>query len=154
MRGLKKWFDQHLGSLPDETKAGTHQLNIATAALLFEVLRADHKFTDREMSEFRVVLTDFLKLQESEISEMVTLAEQEVDAATSLYQFTSQITKHFGPAERAEIIRNMWRLAYADNHLDKYEEHLIRKTASLIHVSRAAFARARESAKADIYSSE
>jgi len=33
----------------------------------------------------------------------------------------------------------MWKIAYADGNLDKYEEHLIRKTSDLIHISHSDY---------------
>lgn len=159
MRVIEKFFRRYFNANDptpsgEKTDAQTHELNIATAALLFEVLRADHEITEQELSKLKSVLSDSLQLQSSEIAAMMELVELEVDAATSLYQFTSKITEHFNPAERAQVIRNMWLLAYADKHLDKYEEHLIRKVGSLIHVSQAAFVKARASAKAEAFLSE
>ena len=33
----------------------------------------------------------------------------------------------------------MWRIAYADGNVDKYEEHIIRKVSNLIYVSHSDF---------------
>ena len=33
----------------------------------------------------------------------------------------------------------MWKIAFADDNLDKYEEHLIRKVSDLIHVSHSDY---------------
>jgi uncharacterized tellurite resistance protein B-like protein len=41
----------------------------------------------------------------------------------------------------------MWRVAYADERLDKYEEHLIRKISDLIYVSHRDFIRTKHSAR-------
>jgi uncharacterized tellurite resistance protein B-like protein len=33
----------------------------------------------------------------------------------------------------------MWRIAFSDKRLDKYEDHLIRKVSELIYVSHSDF---------------
>ena len=41
--------------------------------------------------------------------------------------------------QRVALIEAMWRIALADNRLDRYEEHLIRKVAELLYVSHRDF---------------
>jgi uncharacterized tellurite resistance protein B-like protein len=41
----------------------------------------------------------------------------------------------------------LWQLAYADQTIDKFEEHLIRKLAELLHVPHKHFIQAKHSAK-------
>ncbi len=41
----------------------------------------------------------------------------------------------------------MWRVAYADGHLDKYEEHLIRQVAELTYVPHQDYIRAKLAGK-------
>ena len=41
----------------------------------------------------------------------------------------------------------LWDVAYADGRLHKYEEHLVRRIADLIHVPHRTFIRAKHKAK-------
>jgi uncharacterized tellurite resistance protein B-like protein len=47
-----------------------------------------------------------------------------------------------------EIIERLWQIAFADNHLDKHEEHLVRKVADLLHVPHRDFIAAKKRARA------
>ena len=38
-----------------------------------------------------------------------------------------------------KLINNLWAIAFADKHLDKYEEYLIRKISDLLYVSHSDF---------------
>ena len=38
-----------------------------------------------------------------------------------------------------EIIEYLWRVAYADAYIHKYEEYYIRKIADLLHVSHSDY---------------
>ena len=40
-----------------------------------------------------------------------------------------------------ELLSRLWKLAFADGSLDKYEDHLIRKISDLIHISHSDFIR-------------
>jgi len=42
----------------------------------------------------------------------------------------------------------MWQVAFADDNLDRYEEHLIRKVAELTYVSHQDFIRLKHSSSA------
>ena len=61
------------------------------------------------------------------------------DKATSLYEFTRLINDHYSKEQKLLLIQSMWRVAYADNDLNKYEERLIRQVSDLIHVSHSDF---------------
>lgn len=45
-----------------------------------------------------------------------------------------------------QLIALLWRIAYADDTLHQYEEHLARKVADLLHVSHRAFIAAKHRA--------
>ena len=47
--------------------------------------------------------------------------------------------QEFNYEDKLDLIRNLWKVAYADGNLDKYEEHLLRKISDLIHVSHSDY---------------
>lgn len=124
-----------------ESADSASRLELASAALLFEVVRADHDMDEREFASIAEVLRATCSRNPEEIDELLELAHEESGAATSLYEFTSLINEHCDYAEKCALIRNMWRIAYADSHLSKYEDHLIRKVSDLIYVTHSDFIR-------------
>ena len=76
-----------------------------------------------------------------ESQQLVQAAEREADAAVSLHGFTKLLNESLTPPEKLDVLELMWRVALADRHLDKYEEHLVRKVADLLHVSHSEFVR-------------
>ena len=119
--------------------------DLASAALMFEVIRADQNIKPEELAAIKNILAT--SLSNNEVDAAIRLAANETEEAVSLYQFTARITEHFDREERITLIRNMWCLAFADNAIDKYEEHVIRKVAELIHVPHADFIRAKQAAR-------
>ncbi len=130
-----------LFSKPDETDSAEHkhQLDLAAAALLIEMTRADYVVDPQEQQTLKDVLGSALELGPTEISELLELASHRADRATSLYEFTRLINDHYSAEEKLTLIECMWRVAYADGDLDKYEERLIRQVSDLIHVPHKAF---------------
>jgi len=119
--------------------AREHALNLATAALLIEAMRADHTVLEQERQAVQALLQQHLRLQADEVHGLFALAEQEVKNSVSLYQFTSLIDQGIAYEQKVRIIGMLWQVVYADEILDKYEESLVRKIADLLHVSHRDF---------------
>jgi len=118
-----------------------HRLRLAAAALLVEMSRADHAVEDAERRTMKAALHTALGLGDAELDELIELAGDTADRATSLYEFTRLINDRYDRRRKLLLIQSMWRVAFADGDLDKYEERLIRQVANLIHVPHSEFIR-------------
>ena len=132
-----------------DAAGAARRLELASAALLFEVLKADHDFDEREVASVAEVLRAGGG-DSAEVDELLELARQQSAESTSLYEFTSLINENCDYQEKCALIRNMWRIAWADDKLSKYEDHLIRKVCDLIYVSHSDFIRAKLAEKKQV----
>jgi uncharacterized tellurite resistance protein B-like protein len=140
LSAIKSFFDTKLTETSTNSAEKTaKQLKLASAALLIEVMNSDHQLDDRETAAFLEVLRSSLEVSEEELEELVELAEKQAQQATSLYEFTRLINDHYDYSQKVGLIENMWKIAFSDETLDKYEESLIRKIADLIYVSHSDF---------------
>jgi len=112
-----------------------HNIRLAAAALLVETARADFNQDAAELSKLTQLLSTSLGLGNDDVLRLVHQAQERVEEATSLYEFTRVINDHCSAEQKIQLIRAMWLVAYADGNLDKYEEHLIRHVAELTYVS-------------------
>jgi uncharacterized tellurite resistance protein B-like protein len=112
----------------------TEKLQIATCALFIEVAKSDENFSQDERDYIVSTLQEQFELTEDEVNELMNLAEERVDASVSLYEFTDVINQHFSKDEKFEIVKNLWRLIFLDENLDKYEEHFIRIITNNFHL--------------------
>lgn len=128
---------------PDDESpdASSNRVELAAASLLVELMRADHEVSEDERAAFLDAVERALNIKPTQVSALVDEALSAADSATSTYEFTSLINDNYSPAQKASLIEAMWRIAYADGDLDKYEEHLIRKVAELTYVSHKDFIR-------------
>mgnify|MGYP001071808391 CR=1 FL=1 len=140
---IKNFFDTHLSvEEPDQrSQSLLPKADLASAALLIEVMNADHELSADETAEFLKVVKDCLEISDTDLKDIQRLAEEEAREATSLYEFTRLINDNYDYAQKCLLIENMWRVAFSDEKLDKYEEHLIRQITDLIYVSHSDFIR-------------
>ena len=137
---IQHFFEQHILAQREDAAADHGRaLQIACAALLIEMTRVDHKITDDEIVSLKNILRKHFSLQPGEEDELIELAEQQRENATDYYQFTSLINRHYSQQQKRQLVTRLWQLANADDHIDKFEEHLVRKLADLLHVPHAAF---------------
>ena len=139
MRRLKTWITRALGA--DEVDEGAREQarNLAVAALLVEVLRADYATAEAERRQVVESLRGILGLGEAECAELLAEAEQQVDKAHDLHQFTAEINRTLAHDEKLRVVEQMWRVARSDEIVHKYEEHIIRRVSDLLHVSHREF---------------
>lgn len=122
-----------------EIQAESHKPELAAAALLVEIMNADHELSDKESESIKSILFDTLFITPEVAEELLNSAKQEVNKATDLFQFTEVINSNYNYQEKVSLIESLWKVAYSDQHLDKYEEHMVRRIADLLHVSHSDF---------------
>ncbi len=122
-------------------------LDLACAALLVEVARADYADDPRETEATLAAIRRVLEVSETDITQLLSEANAEVEEGTSVFPHTSLINEHCSREQKYEILVAMWQVAFADGNLDKYEEHLIRRVAGLIHLDHSEFIQAKIAAR-------
>jgi uncharacterized tellurite resistance protein B-like protein len=144
LKTLKDLFDSLLPPTPDATPDCTeHTLQLATAVMLVEVMRADAGFHPEERQAVLAALRDRFALSEDEAQRLSELAETTARQATDLFAFTSCINERFDMAHKLVMIEQMWRVAYADGQLGAHERHVMWRIADLLHVPQGAYQHAR-----------
>lgn len=148
LKSLREFFEQRVaGDAGKPGRDGEQGAQLAAAALLIEMTRADRTVTDEERRVVDEALREVFALDEAETRELVRLAEQELHGAASLFEFTHLIDKAFDLERKIHVVEMLWRVAYADSCKNHHEEHLVRKIADLLHVPHSAFIKARHKAE-------
>jgi uncharacterized tellurite resistance protein B-like protein len=139
LHAIQEFFDTRIRSTSGEPATVERALQLATAALLVEVSRADHEIKDEERRVIGEAVRKTFNLSEHDTEVLIRLAEEEAQTATSTHQFTHLIDKHFSIEQKIRIVELLWRVAFADANKDRHEEHLIRRIADLLHVPHREF---------------
>lgn len=145
LKRLKDLFDNL--QLAGDAGADEHLLQLATAVMLVEVMRADATFHADERAAVRAALCVKFAIAHDEAQRLAELAETTAQQATDLYAFTSRINERFEMAQKIRMVELMWGVAYADGHLSAHERHVMWRIADLLHVPQAAYQHARQRAQ-------
>lgn len=144
LKTLKNLFDSLLPPPPGaDPQAQEHALQLATAVMLVEVMRADTSFHPGEREAVLAALRDKFGLADDEAQRLTELAHTTANAATDLFTFTTRINERFEMPQKLRMIEHMWRVAYADGHLNEHERHVLWRVADLLHVPQGAYVHAR-----------
>lgn len=120
-----------------------HSLRLATAALLVEMARQDEVVYKREREAAATALRDHFGLTMEEVTTLYALAEAEANEAIDYYQFTTLLKERLSYEQKEQVVELLWRVAAADGHIDRYEEHMVRRIAELLYLPHSSFIRAK-----------
>lgn len=116
---------------------------IAAAVLLLEMAHADHRHDDAEYDEIRRQLQGYFALDANETEELIEAATPHAQESVSLHRYLRTLNDNLELGEKRQVLEMLWRVAYADRHLDAHEEHLLRKLADLLYLPHSEFIRAK-----------
>ena len=119
LRKLKELFSSFDTAHPPSIR----DLQLASAALLIEVSTADHQRDPREEAVIIAAISKTYDVDQSDIEEILKEAHIASANAPSLYDFTNVINQHCSEEQKYALVRECWRVAYADGNIDKYEDH-------------------------------
>ena len=140
----KQFFDRHLKADASDTEQGQeHTIQVAAAALLVEVGRADFDVSPDEEAHIQHYIQQTLGVDDAELGELVVAAKWESENSTSMHEFTRLIHAEYTLDQKRELMRQLWRVALADGRIDRYEDYVLRKIAELLYLSHEEFIRAR-----------
>ena len=140
LRTLKDLFDAF--TAPAEPSSPTerqHTVQLATAVLLVEVIKADPATGPDEQAALFAALNTKFALTPDELARLVELAEATAQGLYDYHRFTSTLNEQFTQEQKIQVVEAMWQIAFADGHLDVHENHLISKVAGLLHVTHGEY---------------
>ncbi len=146
IKAIQQFFEESLHVNEQHTQ---DELNLATAALLVEVMVADDHGGELEKQKLIELLEDEFSVAPARVEELLSLASKSVGESNDVYQFTRLINDHFDYEEKLHLIRALWQVAYVDDQLDKYEEYTIRKISELLYVRHYDFLKAKQHVRPD-----
>jgi len=117
----------------------SNNIERATAALMIEVALADDTIDEEERDALPNLLRQHTGLTTQECVALIDVATQEVDHSVSLYDFTQHLNRELDIDKKCQLITRLWLVSLADNEIDRYEEHIIRKISDLLNLRHSEF---------------
>jgi uncharacterized tellurite resistance protein B-like protein len=120
---------------------------LAIVALLLEISRADHDIDPLERVKILAVTAEILGLTQAAAEDLLARAESRVELSISLDEFTDVVNGSVSLADKRRCLMAMWKVAYADGRIDRFEEYYLRKLSDLLHLSHSDFIQAKLAAE-------
>lgn len=133
---IKKYFgkNEEKDSL-NQTEDKSHDIRIATCALLIEMSHIDGEFSEIERERILHILKRVYQVSDECALDIMQAASEELKGSIDLWKFTNLINKNYTPEEKLKIIETVWSIAYTDGELDKHEDYLVHKLAKLFNLT-------------------
>ncbi len=114
-------------------------INLACAIILLEVSYSDFEIKDTEVEKMLKFFETGLNLSK-EKSLWLHMEAQKLHKDTNcLRKYIKLINDTYAKEEKINLINIAWKIARADNEIDKYEEHRIRKISELLYLNHSEF---------------
>ena len=110
------------------------RVQIATCVILLEVAKYDFEFSSIEKETTKAILKNDFSIPEEILKDLMEAAEEKREQSVDLWEFTNVINQHFSREEKLKIMKAAWKIIYADEKLDKYEDHYVHVLASLLRL--------------------
>jgi uncharacterized tellurite resistance protein B-like protein len=133
---LKKVFAKTTNEASVDKKVQTsHDVRIATCALLLEMANIDGEFSELEKESIVEGLINNYQLSAEHAAALMKAAEDELEKSIDLWQFAKLINENYSTEEKIKVIETVWQVIYTDGILDKHEDYLVHKLAKLLRLS-------------------
>ena len=148
----KTWnkFSKLLGLETKEGEATHNEMHIVTAALMIHVSITHDDFSDAEKSGTLMCIQEHFELDEVVAHQILEKATEHHDEATDLYSFTRVIMRELEQEGQQEIVKLLYRVAFADQHLDHFEEQIITRISGLLGVNAHDRVRIKQEVRAEV----
>jgi uncharacterized tellurite resistance protein B-like protein len=120
--------------LEPQEKDETERLQVATCIILLEVAKSDDEFSSIEKATVKAILEKKFDVSAEAVEELMEMASKKREESVDLWQFTNLINKNYTKEEKTKIVESAWRVIYADEKLDGYEDHFVHKLAKLLQL--------------------
>ena len=118
-------------------------LQRASALLMLEIANADENYRAEERQSILSSLQTTYRLSEKEARVLLNVTEHEAKDILSLQKLTRLMVDELEMKDRVYVVELLWKVAFADQHLDHHEDYMVRKVADLLYVSHNDFIKAK-----------
>lgn len=135
---MRNWKERLLKSLTVESVQGESErfdrIQVASCVILLEVAKFDFDFSSIEKETTKAILKNEFAIPEDAIEDLMKISEEKREDSVDLWEFTNVINKNFPREAKIKIIEAAWKIIYADDKLDKYENHYVHILSDLLRL--------------------
>ena len=131
---FKKFFKKN-----NDDNEKMSDISLACAIILIEVSYSDFEIKDVEIEKMIRFFEKDLNLSKKKALWLNEEAQKLHKDTNCLRKYIRLINESYTKKEKIKLINIAWKIARADNEVDKYEEHRIRKISELLYLNHSDF---------------
>lgn len=110
------------------------EIELTASVLAYELARSDGEITDEELAVLMNEIEKIANKVGKSNEELLKIIEIYSKDSISFHEFVEDINNNYTKQQKLDLLKFMWKMAYADKRLDVDEERLIRRMADLIKI--------------------
>ena len=110
------------------------EIELTASVLAYEIARSDGEITDEELAVLMNEIEKIANKVGKSNEELLKIIEIYSKDSISFHEFVEDINNNYTKQQKLDLLKFMWKMAYADKRLDVDEERLIRRMADLIKI--------------------
>ena len=118
-------------------------------SLFVEVSRVDYKIDEKEINFIIEILAKEFNFNLDLIKEKLNIVRTS-ERLIGYHPITKYLNENFDISFKKKVVFVLWKIAFINNDLDKYEDHLVRKVSDLLYINHADNMLLRNKAKEDL----
>ena len=118
-------------------------------SLFVEVSRVDYKIDEKEINFIIEILAKEFNFNLDLIKEKLNIVRTS-ERLIGYHPITKYLNENFDISFKKKVVLGLWKIAFINNDLDKYEDHLVRKVSDLLYINHADNMLLRNKAKEDL----
>ena len=133
---VKKFFGKRRhDDSSNQRRQRPHDIRIATCALLLEMSNIDGEFSALERESIISILKRNFDLSDEHATTLLEASNEELKGSIDIWQFTNLINQNYSIEDKIRVVEMVWDVVYADGKLDKHEDYLVHKLATLLRLT-------------------
>ena len=109
---------------------------ISATAMLLSIAKADDILEDDELESIVDILIDFFQLSsKNEANIIIDKANDELEKSIDIFEFGRTLNRHWDYDDKVDFICCAFEVGYSDGKLHYFEEHIIKKVATILNVN-------------------
>jgi uncharacterized tellurite resistance protein B-like protein len=118
-------------------------------SLFLEVSRVDYKIDEKEINFIIEILAKEFNFNLDLIKEKLNIVRTS-ERLIGYHPITKYLNENCDNNFKKKVVLGLWKIAFINNDLDKYEDHLVRKVSDLLYINHADNMLLRNKAKEDL----
>ena len=129
---LKKIFETNIS----ETNSVDDTLISYLISLFVKVSRVNYKIDEKEINFITEILAKEFNFNLDLIKEKLNIVRTS-ERLIGYHPITKYLNENFDISFKKKVVLGLWKIAFINNDLDKYEDHLVRKVSDLLYINHA-----------------